>query len=435
MDSLKVGPSRNPQAWQAALYGDDDKLLQQLCANESPGATYFQLATFINGLYRSTQHPLVVAGIAPAVDVTTKINRVLPHLKALRKRMGWQQRELDIDLMCWIRRASALSIVLGAGVTIAAGGPSWMDLVNLLLDIALEKGHEVTTMVPTEDSTPEKKEVRRKVIRVERFDKKQEKEAKNIQKLINKNKATTEDLMRGAQLCYDLFGQHLFTHLTQIIYSRATEPGPIHRAIAELAHGQFVPDRGPGIFPGWDAIISYNFDDLMGEALAELKIPHARWAMRKGEIAGDPDESARKAGQQGWYQSIYHLHGYTPRKLFLITHVEFVFSTAQYFQIYQKGGGIIDKILNEYLANPVHVALYIGCSFSDEAMNNLLREAAKKYPGRFHFVILKLPNKFKKKEPSAGELEKLSEFYYEMDVYPIWVHEFSEIPEIIQRLK
>ena len=239
--------------------------------------------------------------------------------------------------------------------------------------------------------------------------------------------------MRGAQLCYDLFGQHLFTHITGIIYSRAPQPGPIHRAIAELAHAQHVPDRGPGLFPGWDSIISYNFDDLMGEALAEQQVPHAAWAMSGGELVGDPDELARKSD---WHQPIFHLHGYTPRRLFLITSVEFVFSTSQYFRVYgDKRSGIIDQALSQYLANPVHVSLYVGCSFSDEAMNDLLREAAQHYPGRFHFALLRLPEELRGREPTSDELETASARYRDMGVQPIWVHEYDEIPEMIRTLK
>lgn len=428
MEPLHVGPSQNQQAWHAALSGKDDALLSQLAESEPPGVTHFQIATYINGLYRMTQHPFY-----QGQDVRPDVERVLPVVHAIRQRLGWRQRELDIGLMRWIRRASALSVVIGAGVTMAAGGPSWAELVRLLLEVALEKGHEITQMVPAPDSTPEHETYERQVIRVERLEPDAEEEAKRILALIEAWQADTEALMRGAQLCYDLFGQHLFTHITQILYPRAPQPGPIHRAIAELAHAQHVPDRGPGLFPGWDSIVSYNFDDLMGEALTEQQVPHAAWAMRRGEIVGDPDELARKSD---WHQPILHLHGYTPRRLFLITDVEFVFSTSQYFKVYEgQRGGIIDRALNQYLANPVHVSLYVGCSFSDEAMNDLLREAAQRYPGRFHFALLRLPNELRGGEPTSDQLEAASARYHDMGVQPIWVHEYDEIPEIIRSLK
>lgn len=141
-------------------------------------------------------------------------------------------------------------------------------------------------------------------------------------------KADTETLMEGAQICYDFLGQHLFTDLTQILYENQRKPGAIHQSIAEMATPLEVKDRG-GLFPGWDSIITYNFDDLMGEALDEIGLARAAYAMRGDQVAGDPNNLAHERGPNGFHQRIYHLHGYTPRKLFLIIHVQFVFSTSQ----------------------------------------------------------------------------------------------------------
>lgn len=47
-------------------------------------------------------------------------------------------------------------------------------------------------------------------------------------------------------------------------------------------------------------------------------------------MAGDPNQLARKRGPDGLHQPIYHRHGYTPRRLFLITTVQFVFATSQF---------------------------------------------------------------------------------------------------------
>lgn len=452
MENIYVGPSRATETWNIALYNQDSTLLAQLVENEPSGVSLFHLATYINGLYRVTQHPLAQVLPIQIEDVRAKVERVLPTIRAIRRRLGWKQREVDIGLMRWIRRSSALSVVIGAGVTQAAGGPSWSELVRLLLEVALKKGHEVTEMVPTSESSPEPParflpdesivfgedgtwEYERRIIRVERFKSGDEAEARNILALIKEHgtSTNTEELMRGAQLCYDLFDQHLFTHLTQILYSCAPKPGPIHRVVAELAHGQEVSDRGPGIFPGWDSIITYNFDALMSEALDEQQVPHAALAMRAGQIVGDPDELAQESD---WSQPVLHLHGYTPRRLFRITDVEFVFSTAQYLRTYSdKPQAIIDAALDQFLANPVHYALYVGCSFNDEEMNGLLREATQRYPGRLHYALLKWPKTRGEHEPTLEEIEEHSERYLDIGVQPVWIYDFAEIPEVIRSLK
>jgi hypothetical protein len=88
-----------------------------------------------------------------------------------------------------------------------------------------------------------------------------------------------------------------------------------------------------------------------------------------------------------------------------------------------------------YLANPVHYALYIGCSFTDQAMNDLLRKAAARLPGRAHFALLKWPGAAKYAESSLAEIEKHAERYVAFGVQPIWFDDFAEVPELVRALK
>jgi hypothetical protein len=241
--------------------------------------------------------------------------------------------------------------------------------------------------------------------------------------------------MEGAQLCYDFLGHHLFTDLTQILYEDGRKPSAIHQAIADLASPIQVRDRG-GWFSGWDSIITYNFDDLMGEALDAKGLARAAYAMRGANVAGDPNERARAAGQRSLHQQIYHLHGYTPRRLFLITEVQFVFSTSQYEATYGSSRcGIVGEVFSRWLANPVHHALYVGCSFQDESMNALLRDAASVMPGRYHYALLKWPGSSQLMKSSPEEVALESARYLIMGVRPIWFDDFSEIPALILSLE
>jgi len=86
------------------------------------------------------------------------------------------------------------------------------------------------------------------------------------------------------------------------------------------------------------------------------QIPHAAIALTKAGVRADLDKLAQKSD---WCQSIFHLHGYTPRRPFLITDTEFVFSTSQYTTVYKGQRALIDYVMNQYLAYPVRVALYI----------------------------------------------------------------------------
>ena len=433
MSTIQVEPSPRQREWDQATTGGDDTLLAALVAAEPPGRAHFHLMVQVNGLYRACQ----VTGMPPAA-VRPQVERALGPLARVRAGLGpLQQRDLDLGLLRWIRRASALSAVIGAGVTMDAGGPSWPTLVRQLLSLALERGHEIAQMRPDPGNTPQHSTFTRHVVEVQRFPAPQEAAARDVLARIDAGTADTDALMRGAQLCVDLMGQHLFADVTDALYDGGRrQPGAIHRAIAELAPEQFVPDRPPHRFPGWETIISYNFDDLQGEAIDALGLPRAVWAMRGEQMAGDPNDAARAAGPHSVHQPIYHLHGYTPRRFFNITHVRFVFSTAQYLQFYDGNPKhVITHVLREYLAHPIKYALYVGCSFTDERMNDLLRHAAAALPGRWHYALLKWPGAKAYGEASAAELDAAAERYLSFGVRPIWFERFDEIPAIIRALK
>jgi hypothetical protein len=82
------------------------------------------------------------------------------------------------------------------------------------------------------------------------------------------------------------------------------------------------------------------------------------------------------ARKSPWHLPGFHLHGYTLRGLFLITDVRYVFSTSQYLTTYAgPRSQILTTVYENILANPVHIALYVGCSVADQTMNALLRDA------------------------------------------------------------
>jgi hypothetical protein len=155
--------------------------------------------------------------------------------------------------------------------------------------------------------------------------------------------------------------------------------------------------------------------------------------MKADELRGDPDELARKSQ---WHQPVFHLHGYTPRRLFLITDVRYVFFTSHYLTTY-KGprSEILKTVYHRFLANPVHIALYVGCSFADEAMNGFLRNAFAEYPGRYHYTFLQWPRDRKGKEPAADEIKAESAKYLEFGVRPVWFDDFKELPPLIRQLQ
>lgn len=418
---------KNAEAWKLALLGGDDKLLDQLVREQPPRLVHLAIMSYTNNMYynlnvegfwSSAWSQFSEQGNSPVLadresrSVFASVGRAQAKLEAVRQKLGPQLREIDLGLLREIRESGKLSIVLGAGATMAAGGPSWAELVRRMLDLALGGGSTTA-----------------------RFEQAQERNAHEILALIESGDADTEALMRGAQLCYDLFGQRLFTHFHSALYEGNRRPSEIHRAIAKLVSFPETqnPDRAPSF--GWDCIVSYNFDDLMGEAIDSEHKPRAAWAMRGDSKVGDPNALAERAGREGVYQDIYHLHGYTPRRLFRITQVKFVFSTSQFGELYPEGNELLDLVLDDHLTNPIHHALYVGCSFDDNAMNSLLQESWQQWPGRWHYALLQWQGRKRYTTSTAEEINAASGSYTELGVQPVWFDEFGEIPGMILGLE
>lgn len=442
------------------MMGGEPEAFMEHAASEDPREAVFLSVWSIHGRYDDA-----VRTGQPTSDVASVVRRLLPAVELARRRAGPAQREIDLDLMRVIRKGGGLFCVVGAGVTVGAGGPSWPDLVQALLEIGLGQGFHIVETVPPEklrftqvlklamesprlEIKPEqigidvsKVESPVRTIGYIRFSSEQAQEARAIVRAIEASRPPgspeidPEKLQRGAELCWQSAGQHLFAHVTQVIYDKALSPGPTHRALAELADPQeLLGSKGERRF-GWSALVTYNFDDLMGLALDARKIPRAAYAIRAGKLVADPNQLAKAEGQDKDHLRVLHLHGYSPMRFFYITDVTFVLTTSQYEEAYfadQKP--MLDAVLKQ-LANPWQYALYVGCSFIDEFMNRLLEDAHEHLPGREHWALLQWKGKRPYAAASGEEIERASARFVRMGVRPIWFDDFSEIPKLILALR
>lgn len=190
------------------------------------------------------------------------------------------------------------------------GAPSWAALVRELLRITLEQGLEIRRPEkeeasetqrdlqtppegPTDSKGPDDKGASPSIYlkpsesavtpvykfkkeKVREYNDDQRRTAQAIIHVIDSGNASNDLLMEGANLTYELCGQDLFTLITGILYQKNRQPSEVHKSITRLANQQWVPDRQqPGFLPGWDAIVSYNFDSFMSIALEEEGVPSA----------------------------------------------------------------------------------------------------------------------------------------------------------------
>ncbi|RAL10715.1 SIR2 family NAD-dependent protein deacylase [Aspergillus homomorphus CBS 101889] len=439
------GPSSFQAQWEQLLANFDPNLLADLRRREPSAHSLYEIERIITGLCRGVQrgHHLNSQIGDDIVDVDATQERARQFMantsaatREMRRELSWNIREFDISLLRQIRRSSALSLVLGAGASMTApcNAPSWPSLVEGLLHQTIGRVMELWLPRPQdlEQLPPEAPQglinerfISRDPYResAKRYNADEENTAVKVLQRIeeaqrNDKSVNTDILRRGADVGHDLCGQRLLTFITAMLYKRDRIPSKTHHAIARLARSQFVHEREDH-FMGWDGIITYNYDDFMEQALSDLQIPSAAIAMRGDEIA------------------VYHVHGYTPTRPFLITMVPFVFATSGYQSQYgQSVSKVLERFQSDYLENPVHVALYIGCSFSDRYMNQLLRDAFERRPGRYHYALLPWPGGLADDhQPSGQEIKQRSGQYLAMGIRPIWLRSLEEIPHIISQLE
>ena len=408
-----MAPDNHPSEWELALWNEDDDRLQELIRSEAPSDALHEIDQHIRHLYMlSESRPRKIDPDRAA----RRIDQLSAFLTKLRRQIGGalQQQEHDLSTLKWLRLNGALAVVLGAGATIAAKGPSWPKLVEKLLLIAINDGRQIFDNILQPDRT-------------RRLSPGAEIEARQILADIEGGATDAELLKRGAQLCADLFEESFFQHVTAILYPGAKrDPSPIHRSLARLAA------RGNGPKPGLVSFINYNFDSLMNEALQDEGVPYECHFMAYRKI-----ESFAPRSNPSWLHSVpvYHLHGFTPRRsMFDLRGIDFVFSTQQFAEIYRPGEEtIVDVAVNEYIRHPNYVALYVGCSFTDETMNYVLADAARRFPHRPHYALLEVPKEF----PRSGDtaiLERESVRFTEMGVQPVWYTDYDDIPVILDGL-
>lgn len=337
------------------------------------------------------------------------------------------------------------------------GAPSWAGLVKEILQSTLEQGCQVRQISAGDlaKAPPDMLTILRalpfalpefnvgveppnnsgsfdfnfEVKEVKRYNDEQEARARNILGAIENGDTEPETLTRGVDVCYELCGQRLFVLITRILYENSRQPSTIHKMIARLAK----------VGVGWYSIFTYNFDSFMEIALTDAGVPNAGWAMRGGHMAVDPCLLAienERRNPFAWHQAVYHLHGYTPEKLFNIGEVAFVFASSQFENCYNvnKPAPPILQLAGENLQKPNHITLYVGCSFTDKYMNGLLKAAVNQQYGRYHYALMKWPTKRDGREPTADEIKDASRPYLEIGVRPIWFDEFGEEPALLARL-
>ncbi|MBU4556293.1 MAG: TIR domain-containing protein [Actinobacteria bacterium] len=282
-------------------------------------------------------------------------------------------------------RAGRLTLVCGAGVSVAAGIPDWNELLVRLLERMIQR---IAANHPNEFHSVSGVELQKQY--------------------------GASALIIGKYLKNNLGGDFA-TELRDALYVSQPTSCELIEAIGHLARPQ--RDGKP-----LDSIITFNFDSLIEEHLDSQNVRNK--PIHSEAVKHRSDELP-----------VYHVHGYLPRGGKMRSGTEVVFSEDAYHSQFIDSFSWSNLIQLTKLTQ--NTCLFVGLSLTDPNLRRLLDVAQRKNPEKAlaHYIIKKTP-RFDASSHAVASLGRLLE---EQDANAlglnvIWVNDFSEIPVKLRTL-
>ena len=233
-----------------------------------------------------------------------------------------------------------------------------------------------------------------------------------------------------AQYLQNSLGNDFQKYLREVLYKESPLTCDVIEAISELAR----PQRSR---KSLNAIITYNFDDLIEQRLKSNSINY---------------KSIYKEGQRFETSElpIFHVHGFLPKNNDLHSNSEIVFSEDAYHTQFIEPFSWSNLVQLNYLTQ--NLCVLVGLSLTDPNLRRLLDVSIRKNPDRElnHYIFKKRYNvdallKYSKdiknqiNRQDAYNLVKQVENFEEEDsnnfgLNVIWVEDFKEIPIFLREL-
>lgn len=311
-----------------------------------------------------------------------------------------EKRETLIELLHNEYDNDNIVLFLGAGVSMDAGIASWDKLISSLFVELI------------------KKELNGKGISISSSE-----QARIVDEMINQN--GTSPLLQ-ARFLRRGFEKEFEENISNILYENVKGTSKLLDEIGQLC----VPNRGK---IGIQAIVNYNFDDLIEKTLNKLRVPfHSIYS--EGINASNSEVG------------IHHVHGFLPQSKEQYKDLGkslLVFSEEGYHKLMLEPYNWANITQLNYMIN--NTCLFIGLSMTDPNMRRLLEIAAQKRDDINeeckHYAIMK---RFKiasnKSSETLSKFESVNDllqesFFKELGVNILWVDDYKEIPDILKKIK
>lgn len=155
-------------------------------------------------------------------------------------------------------------------------------------------------------------------------------------------------------------------------------------------------------------VITPNYDFFFGAGWTCYQTFHDHWKVMTPFSDNQPDSTQR---------TINYIHGYIPYKL--NRKKEIVLTRDSYNNAYRKEG-FARRVL-EHAVQDCHL-IFLGTSFGDKPVNQILERAQRKGNGKQHFVIDKSPSPERRV------------FFQKLGVTPIIVEDYADIGNVLKEL-
>lgn len=309
-------------------------------------------------------------------------------------------KEEQDKLIAGLRQAwkgDDLVFFLGAGISIDAGVPSWIDLVAQLYGKLIDK---IAPDVMKGATPAGRQSGLETLLRLQ-----------NNSPLMN-----ARTLRRGLKNEFNGMLQHT------LYKSASWKKSDQINELASLCD----PPRGR---VGVQAVITYNFDDLLEQSLSALKVNHV-------SIYSD---NARATAQS---LPIYHVHGFIPHSVEIPTGQTLIFSEEGYHSAYNNPYTWSNIVQIGHLTQ--HTCVFVGISMTDPNLRRLLEvssSAEESSPRHVAFMRRADLSGEGVESPQVGEAvlaihhEAWETTLKEFGVQILWFNEFSEIPGFLGKIR